>query len=212
MSTLLQLVNEVLRRTGQVEVSTLSGAQTPAEQTRDFLNEVYFEMLQRLRVNRLVKADSLSTVSGINAYNLANDADIDALLADSLFEPSSQSILHEVDTNYPQTHGSSVQGRPTRFYRSNGKIILYPTPNTVYIFQYRYLAKPANLSADTDTSLIPEDWEKVLVLGTQARLEKFLGEGGAETFALYRDGLAQLKSRSPLKPQFRMKGFYRGYS
>ena len=45
MSTLLQLVNEVLRRTGQVEISSLTGAQTPAIQTRDFLNETYFEML-----------------------------------------------------------------------------------------------------------------------------------------------------------------------
>lgn len=212
MATLLQLVNEVLRRTGQMEVSTLTGAQTPATQTRDFLNETYFEMLQRLKVQRLMKSGSFPTINGTASYTLAADGEADSLIADSVIETASQQRLTEVDYTYPLSHGTMASGKPEAFYRSGNQITLYPAPNAVYTLQYRYLVKPAALTNDLDTTQLPPEWEKVLILGTQARLEKFLGENGSDNYLLYRDGLSQLKSRSPLKSHYRMRGFYRGYS
>jgi hypothetical protein len=209
MSTLLQLVNEILRRSGQIEVSTLSNAQTPATQTRDFLNETYFEMLQRLKVYRLQKQGSITTVNGTASYALAADAELDSLLADSVYDANAQYVLQQVDYTYPVSHGTA-SGKPECFYRMGNLLYLYPTPNGAYTIQYQYLMKPIALSADADTTQLPVSWEKVLVLGTQARLEKFLGEPAEETYLLYRDGLDQLKSRAPLKPHYRMKGFYRG--
>lgn len=210
MSTLLQLVNEVLRRTGQVEATTLVDAQTPITQTRDFLNETYVEMLQRLNSQRFIRQDSLNTVNGTANYAIAADADINSLLADSVVETTSKKILQEVDYSYPLSRPNTVNDRPTCFYRSGSQLYLFPTPNAVYTIQYQYLVKPATLSNDSDTTQLPVEWEKVLVLGTQARLENFLGESGEETYLLYRDGLSQLKSRAKLKPHSRMKGFYRG--
>ncbi len=212
MSTLLQLVNEVLRRSGQIEASTLTNAQTPVTQTRDFLNETYFEMLQRLKVQRLLKLATLNTANGTTSYNLASDAEINSLVSDSVLETSTQSRLSEVDYTYPLSHGTTVTGRPECFYRVGSQISFYPIPNDIYAIQYQYQVKPVALVNDADTSQLPVEWEKVLVLGTQARLEKFLGEGGNDTYMLYRDGLVQLKSRAPLKPKYRMKGFYRGHT
>lgn len=210
MSTLLELVNEVLRRAGQIETGTLATAQTPVSQTRDFLNETYFEMLQRLKANRLMKSGTLQTVAGTAAYNLAADAEINSLVGDSVLETGSGALLHEVDYTYPAQHGASAGGRPEVFYRAGGQLMLYPVPDAVYTLGYHYLAKPTALSNDNDITALPVEWEKVLVLGAQARLEKFLGEPGTETYLLYRDGLSQLKSRSPLKPHYRMRGHYRG--
>jgi hypothetical protein len=210
MSTLLQLINEVLRRTGQVEVSTLSGAQTPTLQARDFLNETYVEMLQRLNVYRLQKQGTFNTSNGTASYTLATDAELDSLLTDSLLEAGAQQRLKEVDYTYPISHGTTATGKPEAFYRLGNLLYLYPIPNGTYTIQYQYQVKPGALSADADTTQLPTEWEKVLILGTQARLEKFLGESGDETYLLYRDGLDQLKSRAPLKPHYRMKGFYRG--
>lgn len=212
MSTLLQLVSEVLRRTGQIEAATLSGAKTPVVQTRDFLNETYVEMLQRLKVNRLLKTGSLNTINGTAGYALASDAEINGVVSDSVKESTSQLRLREENYSYPLEHGASVSGRPECFYRSGNMIYFYPVPDAAYTIQYQYLVKPAALVNDSDTTALPVEWEKVLILGTQARLERFLGESGQDTFLMYRDGLAQLKSRAPLKPQARMKGFYRGYS
>jgi hypothetical protein len=187
MSSLLQLVNEVLRRTGQVEISTLANAQTPAIQTRDFLNETYFA-----------------------AYSLAGDAEINSLLGNSLLETGTQQQLWETDYTYPLLRGVTVTGKPECFYRSGNQLYFYPIPNGTYTIQYDYLLKPTNLNSDGDTTLLPVEWEKVLILGTQARLEKFLGESGQDTYLLYQDNMSQLRKRAALKPQFRMKGFYRG--
>lgn len=210
MSTLLQLVNEILRRTGQVEASTLSGAQTPIIQAVDFLNETYTEMLQRLKVSRLQQSATFNTTAGTAAYSLAAQCEVQDLIGDSVQETGSQLRLREVDYTYPINHGETVSGKPQYFYRKGSQLFLYPVPNATYTIRYDYQRSPQKLSLDSDTTALSESWEKVLILGTQARLEKFLGEGGSDTFLLYRDGLAQLKSLSPRKPGYRMKGFYRG--
>lgn len=210
MSTLLQLVNEVLRRAGQTEATTLASAQTPVVQTRDYLNETYVEMLQKLKTQRLVKTASFSTVAGTTQYTLASDADVDGLLADSLMETGSQLGLKETAYTFPLTHGITQTGRPAYFYKDGDTLALYPIPDGVYTIRYQYQVKPQPLTADNDTTQLPPEWEKAMILGTQARLEKFLGEGGDDTYLLYRDALLQLKSRSPYKPAYRMKGFYRG--
>jgi len=210
MATLLQLVNEILRRTGQVEISTLTGAATPAVQVRDFINETYIEMLQRLKVTRLQKEGTLTTVAGTAGYTVASDADLDSILDDSVLLSDTKQPLRQVDYQYPLTHGVDDTGRPEVFYRIGDKLMLYPIPDAAYVMNYQYLIKPSTLSVDADQTALPAEWEKILVLGAQARLEKFLGESGGDTFLLYRDGLSQLKARSPLQGQHRMKGFYRG--
>lgn len=210
MSTLLQLVNEVLRRAGQQEVTTLASAPTPAAQTIDFLNETYFEMLQRLKVKQLCKSASITTSQDVSAYTIATDGDIDLLVPDSIRETTKQNQLKEVAYTYPQEHGETQTGEPRFFYRLSNQIHFYPIPDGAYTLLYHYLIAPQNLTGDSTEPAIPESWEKVLVLGTQSRLEKFLGENGSENYLLYRDGLTQLKSLSPLKPAYRMKGFYKG--
>lgn len=212
MSNLLQLVNEVLRRSGQQEVNTLLNAPTPALQTIDFLNETYFEMLQRLKVKRLCLSASITTTPDTAAYNIAPSNDIDRVLADSVRDISHKKTLKEVAYTYPQARNENETGQPQFFYRMDNQIYFYPVPNGNYTIQYRYLVTPHKLATDEESPAIPEHWEQVLVLGTQSRLEKFLGEGGSENYLLYRDGLTQIKSLSPLKPHYRMKGFYRGFN
>jgi hypothetical protein len=212
MSTLLQLVNEVLRRTGQVEISTLSNAQTPAVQVRDFINDTYFEMLQKLKSQRFLKQATVTTINGTASYNLASDAEINALLGDSVIETGNGQALRETDYTYPLTHGTNATGKPNCFYRAGNQIVLYPTPDATYTVQYSYLIKPANLNADSDTPQLPAEWEKVLILGAQARLEKFLGEpeSAEQSYMLYLDNMGHLRKRGSLKPEARIKGSYRG--
>lgn len=212
MSTLLQLVNEVLRRTGQVEVSTLSNAQTPATQTRDFINDTCFEMAQKLKTQRFLKQGTITTANGTSAYNLASDAEINSLLGDSVLESGSEQPLRETDYTYPLTHGRDATGQPTCYYRAGNQLVLYPTPDAAYTVQYSYLIKPADLLDDDDTSPLPPEWEKVLILGAQARLEKFLGEPDAaeQSYMLYLDSMGQLRKRGSLKPGARIRGSYRG--
>jgi hypothetical protein len=211
MSNALQLVNEVLRRTGQMETSTLANAKTPAIQALSLLNETYWEMLQRLKVQRLLKTAILTTASGTTAYDVAEDAEINSIVADSVVDVGTQQPVTEVDYSYPVRQGLTATGRPSAFYRFGNQLCLYPTPDDTYQLTYHYWVKPSDLTEDEDTPLLPPEWEKVLILGTQSRLEKFLGESGTETYLLFREGIDRLRSRAPMKPAYRMKGFYRGY-
>ena len=210
-ATLLELVNEVLRRTGQVEVSTLINARTPGAQTVDFMNDVYSEMLQKLKADRLQKQASLDTENGTTAYTLASDAEVNSLVSDSLQETASQSKLKHVDYTYPLQHGPDNTGQPDSFYTQGDSVYFYPVPDGAYTIAYQYFIKPSVLANDAQNTELPEAWEKVLILGTQARLEKFLGESNAEgTYYLYREALVQLRARSQNKPRHRMHGPYQG--
>jgi hypothetical protein len=211
MSTLLELCNEILRRTGQTEVTTLVNAQTPAVQTRDFINEIYTEMLQLLKVNRLAAKATLTTVPGTSKYALAASADVNSILTDSVLDTETQTLLLAVDYTYPLQHGTGAQGRPEAFYKEGDSIVLYPMPDKAYTLQYHYLAAPHPLTNDADVTLLPQAWEKVLIRGAQAMLESFLGDGGKESYFLYQEGLQHLKAEAKLKPQSRMRGFYRGW-
>jgi hypothetical protein len=211
VSNALQLVNEVLRRTGQMETSTLANAQTPAIQALSFLNETYWEMLQRLKVQRLLKTALLTTANGAMAYDVAEDAEINSIVTDSVVDVDTQQSIAEVDYSYPVRQGLTATGRPSVFYRFGNQLCLYPTPDAIYQVSYHYWVKPSDLQMDEDTVLLPPEWEKVLILGTQSRLEKFLGESGTETYLLFRESLDRLRSRAAMKPAYRMKGFYRGY-
>jgi hypothetical protein len=210
MSTLLQLVNEVLRRTGQLETTTLVNAQTPVIQTVDFLNDTYFEMLQKLRVRRLTHFNSFVTVEGQASYSLNANTETDYLLPDSVRDTSNATPLQEVSPAYAIKHGENASGEPQYFYRNGSQLYLYPIPNGAYTIDYQAQISPQTLSDNNDTTALPETWEKVLIMGAQARLEKFLGEPASETYLLYRDSLLQLKHLAPRKPGYRMKGFYRG--
>ncbi len=211
MSTLLNLVNEVLRKSGQREVTTLVNAETPTVQTIDFLNQIYFELLQVLKVKRLIKTSTFNTVNGTSNYALSVDTDVDSLLSDSILETQEQRILSCVDYTYPLKHGINATGKPDKYYIQDDELYLYPTPNNIYPIQYKYLVKASKLSSDSSTTELPEEWEHVMTQGALSLLDKFLGEPGyRDSYQLYREGILQLKARSLLKNNFRMKGYYQG--
>ena len=121
-------------------------------------------------------------------------------------------LLKKTDAGYPQRYGVEATGRPDTWYVLSDQIHLYPTPDAVYVLGCRHAVAPQSLTGDAATTQLPPDWENVLLDGAQSRLEKFLGEGGADdSFVLYRDGLARLRARGNTQPARRMKGFYRGY-
>lgn len=213
MSTTLELVNQTLRRTGQQDITTLVNLETPARQALACLNQIYFEMLQLLRLSRLLKTALLSTQAGIQAYSLAPDAAIESLLGDSLLDVSAGTQLAEVDYGYPLRAGANASGRPRYFWRQDTRVYFYPTPDAAYSVQYQYTLAPEPLVSDTQTTHLPSAYEPVLVQGAVSLLEKFLGESGyQDSYIAYREGLALLRAQSPLKPSYRQRGYYRGAS
>jgi hypothetical protein len=213
MSTYLEIVNEVLRRTGQETIDTLVDAESPARQVMDFVNEVYFEILDVAQCKFLEASATLETTGGTALYSLAADADVSFLLKDRLSDATSDRYLVEVDSALMLSSQIYDTGKPVRFWIEGTKLRLHPVPDGTYTIRYYYLKRPSRLVEDGDSSLIPLSWERLLVRGAQSLLEKFLGEleSSRYTYGLYLEGLSLLKSKNQIKPRYQMKGYYRGY-
>lgn len=211
MSTLLNIVNRILTRTGQQTVSTLVNAHTPVPQTVEFINQIYFEMFQVLKVNHLKKDATIITEAATQSYSVASDTDSENILPDSVYNTDTGLVLSEVDYTKAIEYSDALPNEPVCFFRQADQIYFLPTPDKVYNIQYGYLIKPRRISNDSDSLAIPDDWEWVLEQGVQSLLEKFLGENTyRDSFVLYRDGLSNIKKNSVLKPFYRIKGYYRG--
>lgn len=213
MSTFLDIVNEVLRRAGQETVTTLASAETPARQTMDFINEIYFEILETAQCKFLETNSTFNTTTGIALYSLASDADVAFLLKDRIYKSTSDRYLNEVNPGSMLVSQLDDSGEPVRFWIEGTKVRLHPIPDEVYTINYYYLKRPAKLASNNDSSLLPLAWERLLIRGAQSLLEKFLGEleSSRYTYGLYLEGLALLRSKTQIKSFHTQKGFYRGY-
>jgi hypothetical protein len=213
MSNFLEIVNQILRRTGQETITTLVSAQSPVVQAMDFVNEAYFEILEAAECQFLQTKATFNTINGTALYTLAADADVMFLLKDRIRETTAGGYLPEMDPAMMASAYLADTGKPVRFWVEGTQLRLHPVPNAVYTIEYYYLKRPAKLAADADNSLIPYAWERLLVRGAQSLLERFLGEveSSRQTFVLYQDGLALLRAKGQVKPFHALKGFYMGY-
>lgn len=213
MSNFIEITNQVLRRAGQESASSLAAASSPVQQTMDFINEVYFDVLQAAQCHFLETNTTFNTSNGTALYTLASDADVNFLLKDRIRETTSDSYLSEADPAMMLASHLGNTGKPIRFWVEGTKLRLHPIPDGAYTIEYYYLKRPTKLANDTDSLLIPLAWEHLLIRGAQSLLEKFLGEveNSRISYSLYLEGLALLKSKAHVKPHHQMKGFYRGY-
>ncbi len=58
---------------------------------------------------------------------------------------------------------TSAEDAPSYWVRSGSNIYLYPTPDSTYTLTVYYRKRPADLSADSDVSVLGEEWDDVLL-------------------------------------------------
>ena len=217
MATLLTLLNRVLTRTGQSTVTTLAALGSPATQALEALNDTYAELLQTLPIHSLVRQGSVGLVANIGGYDLAPTVRLEALLPDSLRLAGETAPLTELPLADTTAYDTATTGKPTHFWKLNGQLRVWPTPDANYTLNYLHTLRPIPLGstppvAGDDSLEVPfaPDWERVLLLGAQALLERFLGGGQVNnTFALYQNAVGQLKARAKHKHRVAMRSAYR---
>lgn len=218
-TTFLQLVNRILEQTGQRLITTVANAETPAAQVKTLINQVLLDVMTQTQSARLVQSATAAITADTATVTLAADCPPDNLLPDSLVLASSKTILMELDATHPriaQMQLDDLSGTPCWFIRQSNNqshtITLLPSPDNNDTLHYQYRQQPSPLTNDSDTLPIPEEWIPIVAMGTQALLEKFLGEDGYPvTYQLYRDQLTRLKASLPIRKHPRMQGPYKGY-
>jgi hypothetical protein len=134
------------------------------------INSVYRRIIgmRRWPWLEVIKDTTVSTTAGDDSYTLASiDATVlhvDAVRAEQGTE------YYELVYRRPQEfrefqHASREQGTPRYWTRIGDSIYLWPVPDGAYTLSVDFVQDPADLSGDSDTTLIPDAYSDVLVWG-----------------------------------------------
>lgn len=212
MATVLSLINQVLLRTGQATITTVATASAPAAQALEFLNIILLDLYRVLNPMWLYESGTITTTTGQSSYSLPSAIELDNLLDYTLCEETNKVPLRQVPASHVSKLKSSTTGKPGFFWMQSGKVSVWPTPDADYTLNFLYKPKPATLTSDTQHLDLPQQWQEVLVTGTQAYLERFLGEPNAgDSFALYQQQLASLKRQNSRQKGQRIRSATRLY-
>jgi hypothetical protein len=77
--------------------------------------------------------------------------------------------FQDIDLLYPDPT-DNPNGVPMYWYKYGNTIRVYPSPADAYTITLRYLARPTELSNDSDVPQIPKEFEEILVAGATFRI------------------------------------------
>jgi hypothetical protein len=195
--TFLQLINNVLIRLREVQVST-NNETTYSTLIGLFVNDAKRQIEDSFSWNVLGQTVTLTTSSSAHVYSMTGAGQkfqvIDALNTTS--NVALQNITF-VEMNRYQNLVPSITGVP-QYYAFDGvdgngdtKVVLYPRPDGVYSIPFSLTVPQAPLAADGTSVLVPD---VLVVQNAYARALVERGEDGglnsSEAYQLYRGMLA----------------------
>lgn len=142
---------------------------TTRNRIKNWLNMGYYDFVLRELWPFRETTGTLNTVNGTQEYDLStNFSDIDeqniisvaiqgASQVKLVYWPFNQLRAQKPDFDYDST---SV---PERYYLKSGNIGFWPVPNAAYTVLIDYYKVPTEMSADSDTPIIPIAYREALV-------------------------------------------------
>jgi hypothetical protein len=191
----LQLVNSVLRRLRESEVTTVQGSGNNNSYARligDYVNEAKAQVEDAWQWLALKQNLTITTVAGTSEYilnaskhkfrlNLAYNDTKDWELKEKPYEWMLEaSVMQTAPTGSPAYFAYSGIDNTS----DDVKIIVYPTPNAVETLKFYGVTRRAKLSADSDVLYLPE--RPVILLATAMAMEERGEDAGQQSINAYR--------------------------
>lgn len=195
--TYLEIVNSVLRRLREGEVSSVSD-NAYSKMIGDFVNDSKRTVEDAYRWNALTETLTATTAQSIFNYTLTNSGQRFKVI--DVLNDTSNWFLREAPTSWMNQQfllATGTTGSP-QYYNFNGvdsngdtQVDVFPIPDGVYNVRFNlYIPQPA-LVNNTDALLVPS--EPVVFLAYARALAERGEDGGlasSEAAALYRQSLA----------------------
>lgn len=186
--TFLNLMNNVLRRLREEEVSSVTES-TFAKMTGDFINDAKHIVEESNDWSALRSTISISTTASDNTYSLTgvgNNVKVMSVINDT------QNCFMEYQSkdwfNDALYISSAVEGAP-KYFTYNGldasgdtQVLVGPTPDGVYNLRFDVIKRQATLSSNSDSLLVPS--QPVIHLAI-ALLARERGETGGTSASEY---------------------------
>jgi hypothetical protein len=195
--TYLQLVNDVLIRLRENEVTSVSDS-AYSKLIGKFVNDAKRQVEDAYNWNALSTTLTADTTASLFNYVLTGSGQrfrvIDVLNdTDNFFVENASTIW--MDQQFLLT--TPQKGSPM-YYNFNGtnangdtQVDLFPIPNGAYNLRFNIIKPQVPLAINADTLLVPDE---PVILGALARAQAERGEDGGvqsgETYALYRQSLS----------------------
>jgi hypothetical protein len=194
--TYLQLVNSVLRRLREKEVSSVQD-NSYSKLIGDFVNDSKRIAEDAYNWNALSETLTAATTSSIFNYVLQGSGQRFRII--DVIDDTSNGFLQVKTTSDMNTlflTATTENGAP-RYYNFNGvnsngdtQVDLYPIPNATYNIRFNIIKPQVPLANDTDIVLIPSE---PVIFGAVARAMAERGEDGglasSEMYGLYKQSL-----------------------
>ena len=193
----VQLVNSVLRRLRETEVSSVSD-NAYSKLIGEFVNDAKRQVEDAYPWNALSETLTATTADTIFNYVLVGSGQRFRVI--DVLNDTSNSIVQNATTRWmnEQFLLTSVQKGSPAYYNFNGtnsngdtQVDLFPIPNGVYNIRFNVIKPQVALSADADTLLVPSE---PVIFNATARAIAERGEDGGilagEMAFIYNQSLA----------------------
>jgi hypothetical protein len=193
----IQLVNSVLRRLRETEVSSVAD-NAYSKLIGEFVNDAKRQAEDAYPWNALSETLTASTATDIFNYVLVGSGQRFRVL--DVLNDTSNTIVNNATTRWmnEQFLLTSVQKGSPSYYNFNGtnsngdtQVDLFPIPNGVYEIRFNVIKPQVALVSDADTLLIPSE---PVIFNATARAMAERGEDGGiasgEMYAIYKQSLA----------------------
>ena len=196
MATYLQTVNAVLARLRESSVSTVSQTAYSALIGK-FVNDAKRQVEDSFNWDALAITIPVTTSAATSTYTVTGSGN--RFKVDAVNDSTNKARLRNVPIQWilDQQQLTTVQNAAPSYYAFNGfsggdaRVELYPTPNGTFTLQFNLYVPQADLSADSDTILVPTNGIEMLAYA-RALVER--GEDGglssSEAYAMGKQILA----------------------
>jgi len=195
--TYLQLVNAVLRRLRESEVTTVQGAGNTNSYARlvgDFINESKSQVEAAYDWSALRTTNTVTTSANVFNYELQNTRTSAKVL--DVFNDTNNIEMRYQTSNWFDNEflmANPPVGVPI-YYNFNGvssegniQVDIYPIPDGVYTIRFNMTSRNLPLTADTDVTVLPT--RPIILLATAMAIEERGEDGGQQSMNAY--GMAQ---------------------
>lgn len=195
--TYLQLVNSVLRRVREKEVTSVQD-NAYSKMVGEFVNDAKRQCEDAYNWNALSETLTATTVASI--FNYVLDGSGQRFRIIDVIDDTSNAILELATTSQMNKLFliQTAQNGAPKYYNFNGvnvdgdtQVDLYPIPDGAYNLRFNIIKPQVPLSADTDKLLIPSE---PVIFNAVARTIAERGEDGGiqsnEQYALFKQSLS----------------------
>ena len=194
--TYLEIVNSVLRRLREREVTSVSES-SYSKLIGDFVNDARNEVETAWGWSALRTTLTLTTTANIFNYEL-NGSQNNFTLIDVINDTDNQFMEYRPTTWFDNAflNQGSVTGSPT-YYNFNGvsndgdtQVDIYPIPDGVYTIRFNAVLRNQDMSGDGDDLYVPS--RPVILLALAKAIEERGEDGGNASMNAYAAGRSSL--------------------